>query len=337
MILVITGDADDPHCAPVLEGLAKRGAGAFLWEHSHFPSRAEVSLRYGAGAQPRAVLRAGGRELDLAEVTAVWMRRLPLPGEVSQVQDVDARAYLHREATAFLTAALRRASCPWVPGPPSAVVAAQDKAEQLSVASGLGFAIPPTLISNSPDEFLAFYREHDGRVVSKSFASPLVKREGEALPLFAATEVVSHRRVGYAKTIQSCPCIFQAYVPKALELRITVVGDRAFACEIHSQKTHHTRHDWRKYDLSHTPHFEHELPAAVRERCLALVRHYGLCYGAIDLVLTPDREYVFLEINPVGQYAWIERLTAMPISEAIADLLVAATARGGMRAQRVAS
>ena len=117
--------------------------------------------------------------------------------------------------------------------------------------------------------------------------------------------------------------IFQAYVPKRVELRITVVGQQVFAAEIHSQHTHHTRHDWRRYDLDETPHFPHALPPDVAQRCLRLVQALGLCYGAIDMVLTPDDRYVFLEINPNGQYLWIEQLTGLPITDALCDLLMA--------------
>jgi glutathione synthase/RimK-type ligase-like ATP-grasp enzyme len=115
--------------------------------------------------------------------------------------------------------------------------------------------------------------------------------------------------------------IFQAYVPKLVELRITVVGRRIFAAEIHSQRTNHTRCDWRRYDQGQTPHRPHELPRDLEQRCTALVERLCLRYGAIDMVLTPDGRYVFLEINPNGQYLWIEHETGLPISEAICDLL----------------
>src|SRR6185312_12158775 len=105
------------------------------------------------------------------------------------------------------------------------------------------------------------------------------------------------------------------------ELRITVVGRQVFAAEIHSQHSNHTRHDWRRYDRYATPYFRHELPGALQRRCIALVERMGLCYGAIDMVLTPDGRYVFLEINPNGQYLWIEQATGLPISDAICDLL----------------
>ena len=52
-----------------------------------------------------------------------------------------------------------------------------------------------------------------------------------------------------------------------------------------------------------------------------LVRRLGLHYGTIDMVLTPDGRYVFLEINPNGQYLWIEKQSGLPITEAVCDLL----------------
>ena len=97
------------------------------------------------------------------------------------------------------------------------------------------------------------------------------------------------RDVGYAASIEYCPVIFQAYVPKRFELRITVVGQQVFAAEIHSQQTHHTRHDWRRYDLSNTPHFPHALPEEVQQLCVRLVERLELCYGAIDMILAKNK------------------------------------------------
>ena len=49
----------------------------------------------------------------------------------------------------------------------------------------------------------------------------------------------------------------------------------------------------------------------------------GLVYGAIDMRLTPNGEYVFLEVNPAGQWLFIEQATGQPISAAIAEALIA--------------
>jgi glutathione synthase/RimK-type ligase-like ATP-grasp enzyme len=169
-------------------------------------------------------------------------------------------------------------------------------------------------------QFLAFYNEHNGNIVSKVTGfgfSRLVDRDFSRY-----TEAVSKRHMGYAASLQYCPVIFQAYVAKQFELRVTVVGKQVFAAEIHSQLTNHTRYDWRRYDLSRTPHLRHELPPGIQQKCVELVERLELSYGAIDMVLTPEGQYVFLEINPNGQYLWIEEQTGLPISAALCDLLM---------------
>ena len=102
-----------------------------------------------------------------------------------------------------------------------------------------------------------------------------------------------------------------------------MVGRKIFPVEIRSQETNHTRHDWRRYDHFKMQYVPHELPAEVAQRCVQLVEQLGLCYGAIDMILTPDGRYVFLEINPQGQCQWLEEVTGMPITAALCDLLVA--------------
>src|SRR5262249_18563599 len=135
----------------------------------------------------------------------------------------------------------------WVPARPSVVQFAQQKVFQLGVAADLGFELPPTLVTNSRAEFLDFYRQHNGNVISKLAGAAFFHQLGPSFTRY--TEVVSRRDVGYAQSIRYCPVIFQAYVPKRLELRVTVVGEQVFAAEIRSQDSHHTRHDWRRYDM----------------------------------------------------------------------------------------
>jgi glutathione synthase/RimK-type ligase-like ATP-grasp enzyme len=167
---------------------------------------------------------------------------------------------------------------------------------------------------------LDFYREHNGNIISKLPSSALYQRTGSTFNRY--TQVVSTREIGYAHAVQQCPVIFQAYVPKRVEIRATVVGQRVFAAEIHSQQTQRTRYDWRRYDHYETPYQPHRLPDDVAQLCVRLTEQLGLCYGAIDLILTPDGRYVFLEINPNGQYLWIEEATGLPISDALCDLLM---------------
>ena len=321
MILVLTGPFD-PTADHVIEMLGSLGAELIRFDPADFPARASLSLGYAADGAMSSSLRLEERTIDLTRVRAVWRRRPQAPVPHDRIQDPATRKLVAEDSATFLQDLWNVLPCRWLPGRPAAIQRGQLKASQLALATELGLELPPTLVTNSREEFLDFYNHHNGDVVSKVAGSAFDRTVG-AGGFFRYTEVVSKRDVAYAASLQYCPMIFQAYVPKRLELRITVVGREVFAAEIHSQQTHHTRHDWRRYDLSHTPHFPHELPPEVEERCVRLVERLDLCYGAIDMILTPEGRYVFLEINPSGQYLWIEMQTGLPISAAICRFLMA--------------
>jgi hypothetical protein len=322
MILILT-EPRDVHADHVAHKLRERGAGFRRFHPAEFPRHAELSLSYSATGRARYRLRAGGEAIDLDRVTAVWYRRPRTPVPHEEIADERVRASVEGECQNFVHDVWNSLDCAWLPAPHAVIRRATLKASQLKVAGAVGFELPPTLFTNSPAEFLEFYREHNGHIISK-LSGFSVFREADS-PFNRFTELVTKRDVGYAHAIRYCPVIFQAYVPKRVELRITVVGREVFAVEIHSQASNHTRHDWRRYDDFKTPRLPHELPGDVEGRCVRLVERLGLCYGAIDMVLTPDGRYVFIEINPNGQYLWLEQATGLPISDAICDLLMSAT------------
>jgi hypothetical protein len=321
MILILT-EPIDPHADHVIQMLESRGAECLRFNPADFPVRASLALGYTPHGPMRSCLRVGDKALDLTRLQSVWNRRPQPPVPHAQIQDAAAQAFVAEECKFFIRDMWNALPGRWLPGQPAAIQRAQLKASQLRIAAELGLELPPTLFTNSPEEFLGFYQQHNGQIVSKLAGFAFDRAVNRVFSRY--TEVVSNRDVGYAASLQYCPVILQAYVPKRVELRITVVGREVFAAEIHSQHTHHTRHDWRRYDSGQTPHFSHDLPPEVHERCVRLVERLDLCYGAIDMILTPDGRYVFIEINPNGQYLWIEQEIGLPISAAICDLLMGA-------------
>lgn len=324
MILILT-QPSDVHADRVVDLLQARGADVLRFNPADFPAQAQISLHFEPENTPQQHLTVGDDTVDLAEVRAVWYRRPEAPVPHAGLSGDTLRTFVVEESKTFLGDIWDGLDCLWLPGRPPVSRHVHHKAVQLRAAAELGFEVPPTLFTNDPADFLDFYRRHNGQVVSKLAGFAFFPTVGRTFSRY--TEVVSHRDIGYAQAVRYCPLIFQAYVPKLFELRITVVGQEVFAAEIHSQESHHTRHDWRRYDLFHTLHRAHILPDAVAQHCRDLVARLGLCYGAIDMVLTPDGRYVFLEINPNGQYLWIEEATGLPISEAICDLLMSHTAQ----------
>ncbi len=289
-------------------------------DSADFPASIRITAEFSNG-RLTSMLRVGSDLVSINDISVIWARRPGPPTASLDIIDPVVRQFVTEDARRFLHAFWDMCDCRWLPGAPSRMVASQAKGPQLVRAAKMGFTIPPTAFTNDPATFLEFYRAQKGKVISKitgSMAFP--SQEGQEFSRY--TETVSTRDVGYANSIAYSPILLQAYIPKRVELRITVVGEKVFAAEIHSQATNRSRHDWRRYDLGTTPYVQHALPIDVAERCVALVKEDGLLFGAIDMILTPDNRYVFLEMNPNGEYAWIEELTGLPISAAIADVLL---------------
>ncbi len=322
MILILT-EAGDVHADHLAVQLTKRGAEYVRWNTAEFPVSAELSFHWPGSGSVNYALRHEGIELNPSEVQKIWYRRPRPPKAHDMISDKLSQDAIEDECLTFVNDYWNSIQVPWVPASPAVIKRAQFKASQLRLAAELGFEVPPTLITNSPVDFLNFYQQHQGRIVSKMVGFSFFTTIGTEFCRY--TEVVSTRDTGYASAVRYCPVIFQEYVRKLFELRVTVVGEKLFAAEIHSQATRHTQHDWRRYDFHRTPYKPHDLPPGIAQRCLSLVQQLGLCYGAIDLVFTPDGQYVFLEINPNGQYLWVEEETGMPITEAVCDLLMQTT------------
>jgi glutathione synthase/RimK-type ligase-like ATP-grasp enzyme len=119
--------------------------------------------------------------------------------------------------------------------------------------------------------------------------------------------------------VQHAPVIFQHYVEARYDLRITAVDEQLFPAAIHSQQTVYTVDS--RIGIGSAKVVPVEIPDDVEDRLLELKRRLGFVYGAIDMRLTPAGDYVFLEINPGGQFMYIEAATGLPIAAAMAEQL----------------
>jgi glutathione synthase/RimK-type ligase-like ATP-grasp enzyme len=324
MILIISNVADE-HADHVSLKLRARGIEFYRFNTLHFPTEVSISVLTQRSDNFSYRIIINGDSIELNSIDAVWYRRPERPEASSTCEDVGVRQYIGEESITLFDNIWETLDCLFIPAKPHLIRRAELKLLQFKVAREVNFEIPQTLTGNDTGSFMEFYRDYNGRVITKTLGSALSKffRDTYDNQFIRYTEVVTKRSLAYAKAIRLCPLVFQAYIPKKIELRITVVGEQVFAAEIHSQESRHSRHDWRRYDLNSTPHYPHNLPNEVADSCISLVKRLGLCYGAIDMILTPDGRYVFLEINPNGQYLWIEQLTGLPISDAICDMLAA--------------
>ncbi|MCG3776438.1 MAG: hypothetical protein JW395_3297 [Nitrospira sp.] len=185
------------------------------------------------------------------------------------------------------------------------------------MAARLGFRVPPTIISNQPSRVREF--ANGRQVVAKAVSSGYVQAPEGNRAIF--TSVVPDTDFEDLDGLRLAPVIFQELIPKSRDIRVTVVGQQVFAAEILSQERASSRIDWRATDDPNLEHRPHVLPESVGAACIYLVRELGLRFGAIDLALTTAGDYVFFEINPNGEWAWIEDQCGYPIAHTIALFL----------------
>jgi glutathione synthase/RimK-type ligase-like ATP-grasp enzyme len=254
--------------------------------------------------------------IDLGEVKCVWYRRYfppvltPAPASPADV-DWALREWRSAVTSAFMISGARFVSDPW----------AQERAElkpyQLRMAQSVGLRVPDTLMTNDADQARAFVTRHAGQVVHKVVKTPRDR--------FLGTKAWGPEDEAALEWLYLTPTFFQERVHAPHELRVTIVGRRVFAAqfEVAAGVTD------ARLELQ-MPYEEHMLPPEVESRLHELMDRLGLLYGTIDLKRREDGEYVFLEINPQGQYLYVEIKTGLPITRAVAELLAGrSTGRAG--------
>jgi len=191
---------------------------------------------------------------------------------------------------------------------------------QHEAAAKVGLTMPETLFTNNPEEIRGFLAR--GRqVIYKPLAGGGWRSKDAHFLTY--TTVLRVEDLVADHLLRQTPGIFQELVPKAYELRVTIVGRHALAAKVLSQDTEKGKLDWRRSqaELRFEPA---QLPPEVEARCFALLDEMGLVFGCLDFVVTPEGEYVFLEVNEMGQFLFVERSCGVPLLDAFSEFLLQA-------------
>lgn len=315
-ILIITDPTNDGHLYPVLTELGRRGNQIQVFNPSAYPLSAVINVESTPSAS-RTVISWEEQEIDLAEVGSVWYRR---PGNLNLPEELTPKEaeWLKGEAAALINGIYANTDALWV-SEPHLLRRADLKLLQLRLARELGFRTPEYLVTNDPDKARSFIDAHPAGVIIKGLWKPMILTEERAGMIY--THLVTPEDLEQLDSVRYGPTFFQALVPKSRDIRVTVIGDEIFPAGIDSMLVKEARIDFRAAEMMDLPHEPVTLPAPVAEACLAIVKRLGLNFGAIDLLETPDGDYVFLENNPNGQWYWVEMMTGQPMARAMADLL----------------
>jgi len=309
--LVLT-EACDPTADYVLEHLNARGVGFWRLDPGDFPETLELSADFDGAwsGQLRGPLRA----VDVSDIRAVYYRRpsgFRTPAGLSEPerQFVESQA---RHGIFGILATLEDAL--WV-NRPERMADARVKPFQLAVAAKVGLRTPRTLITNHPEDVVAFGRRV-ARIITKSLAI-VAYREEERTGLLYTTEVpeCDWSDPGIAATAH----LFQELVPRDFEVRLTYVAGECFATAMRPDDP------TGGLDIrAHSESVSHEairVPNEVAVPIQVMMERLSLVFGTFDFIVRPDGQWIFIELNPNGQWAWTEQAAGLPISRALASLL----------------
>ncbi len=320
-ILIITHSQDNESIPMVLKAIQEGGGKAFRFDTDLFPTQVQLDIYYGRGEE-KLLLRSGQETIDLTEVSAVWYRRIAIGAKIPSTMNSQVRQASVQESRVTIQGLL--ASLPaFYLDPIIKIERAKNKQLQLKIAQEIGLDIPRNLTTNNPEAVREFAQSCEEGIVAKMLSSFAIYGDrGQEQVVF--TNKVKPEEIDNLSGLHLCPMTFQELIPKAVELRTVVVGDRLFTASIDSQSNAKALHDWRRQGVAMIQNWKaHKLPADVSEKIFKLMKYFGLNYGAIDLILTPDNRYVFLEVNPVGEFFWLECYSPhFPISQSIAELLM---------------
>jgi hypothetical protein len=309
-VLALSAKVDDPSFPLVAARLAERGAELRVLDTGRLPAELSLSLGIGEAPPPTAL---GDGLLD--GVGSIWIRHVETGRSLPDDLPDDHRATCRAQADAALWS-LIGCSTLFQLDPPEALLSVYQKPRVVAMAHALGLTVPRTLITNDPAALQRFAATCPTGVVCKLVENSGIS-QADGRPLL--TSLLSPEEIADPQGLSLSPMCFQERVLNEEELRITVVGRQAFVAALRPGELI----DWRGSPeaVASVRPFQ-GLPEAVLVRIFRLLDQMGLNFATVDLIHTPDGRWVFLEVNSVSFFDHVERHAGLPISAAVADLLL---------------
>lgn len=296
--VVILTRADDREADAVGLSLAARGVPYLRLDADRLPATiASLTLHGDLETAHRFITLHGQETLD---PRVVWLRHFdPVSIPTTRNHDPVVRAFSQGEWYRAVQGLLAGVRARWINS--RETVYQLDRVTQLGLAGSVGLETPETLVSNDPERVRNFINLYPSGVIAKALGHHFVETPPGTLRgvfprLLTRTDVAELEEV-----VALVPAMFQEYVPHTAEIRATVIGRWVVAARI-------TKED--PQDMWRCPGEvlvkEHSLPKQILDALLKYMDLARLEYGAFDLLLTTDGRYVFLEVNPEGDWMWLE-------------------------------
>ena len=310
----------DWHAVLAEAALKQRGHRVLRYFGTDFPALADVEFEYGEGGESLRLHTIDG-SYQLSDFDVVWNRRMTAPKLPSGIdpRDRDYVSLQLRFGDAAMRSLLREAF--WI-NPYDAARNADHKPKQLQLALRNGLKIPETLVSNRPEAIRRFIDAHPS-VIHKPLIGAAWEEDDKTLSTYTAR--VRAEDLPDEALLRAAPGIFQAQVPKQFEVRAQFFGASYFALKIDSTRIEYGEMDWRLHQNGAMTDGSVALPDAVYRACMKQLDSLGLVAGAFDFIVTPNDEWIYLEVNEAGQFIFVEQWhTEFTLFDALCDFIESA-------------
>ena len=266
-----------------------------------------------SGDNPHKIIRKESTDINLNEIQSIWYRRAVSPSVDLAGYSAGENNFISGEIKHLIEGLLLSLKAKWI-NPLDAVYLGERKLYQLEIASKIGFTVPRSIVTNDYNKAIHFFEQTDGSVICKPIFHGLLYDRNDVFAIH--TNRVTREDLDELNKSQ-VPIYLQHEITRECDLRVTVVGKDVYAVEIRHEveKTP----DWRVKDQKVTQRVA-EIPCHIKDNIFKLMAALNLEYGAIDLIKDRNGNYIFLEINPAGEWAWLENDLGLPISDSFIKL-----------------
>lgn len=313
-ILIASSSFDEHTHGPVHRRLVRRGFPVVLYLTDRVLA-GEDRFHLEIGESGNLVMTYDGRSIAPDAISAAWYWKVSGFRAADAEQNVAKQLSLVNEITQWNNAIWGLfPDAVWLNAPGN-IARADRKLEQLLAAQAVGFSIPRTLVGSDWSVIESALLQGDRAMIVKMLRGVLADQNKLKAMYTTLLDRAALSRI--RDSTVPFPGLYQPFVDKAREWRVTVVGDEVFPVAIYTDEE--AKDDWRRLQLTPAVRFREEaLPADVEVMCRAYLQRMDLRYGAFDLIEQPNGQIVFLECNPSGQHNWLEQELGIPVADALA-------------------
>jgi glutathione synthase/RimK-type ligase-like ATP-grasp enzyme len=297
--------------------LLRRGLDYLRLNAEDIPYTLSITNNVEQGSDTKCQVKLDSLITNLSDISAVWLRNFDYGLIHSNSNDLNT-AFIFQQWSDALEILYSTIEYRWI-NSLDATHRTSNRIKQLTYAKQAGFNIPSTLITNDPERALSFYRDHNGDIILKVLHHHDIEVNSKVYSIY--THRVTDKDLSMLNDLIYAPSILQERIRNSSELRVTVIKDKVFSVKLGLETLALSCDDMHRVPMSRIPKRPIQLEKELEQRCIKLINSLGLDYGAVDFIIDEDGKLFFLEVNPTGDWLWIEHDTKLPITRAVVDLL----------------